>query len=86
MIRRGSWKYVYTHGEAAQLYDLSNDPAESENLATDPQYRAIRDELHQSVFDGWDVPDLARELTARESRFREKEEYLRSKNASRHLR
>ena len=35
-----------------------------------------RDELAEQVLDGWEIPDLDTDLTARESRYREKEAYV----------
>ena len=30
-LRTGSWKYIYTEGEPDELYDLENDPGETQN-------------------------------------------------------
>lgn len=32
MVRRNRFKYLYTHGYLAQLYNLDTDPLEMENL------------------------------------------------------
>ncbi len=49
MIRTENWKYnVYIkHGE--ELYNLKSDPHEMHNLADDPNYREIREELHSRL-------------------------------------
>ena len=36
MVRDGRYKYLYTHGHPAQLFDLSDDPLELSNRAGDP--------------------------------------------------
>ncbi|NWG33304.1 MAG: sulfatase-like hydrolase/transferase [Chloroflexi bacterium] len=44
-VRTSEWKYVeYSSGET-ELYDLKNDPFELNNLAGDPQYRALMETL-----------------------------------------
>ncbi|MCM2680680.1 sulfatase family protein [Echinimonas agarilytica] len=45
-VRTDNWKYVhfYKHNHQ-QLYDLERDPAEAVNLALDPEYRPILDDL-----------------------------------------
>lgn len=54
MIRRGHFKYIYTHGHPAQLYDLANDPRELENLAGTEQHRRTEFELNADLLKGWD--------------------------------
>ena len=45
MIRGQGWKYVrYDRGDEC-LYNLSDDPGETKNLAADPARRSVRDEL-----------------------------------------
>ncbi|WDE99007.1 sulfatase [Lentisphaera profundi] len=61
-IRHGKWKYVaYPHGDGGklrhmeELYNMERDPAESRNLAKDPQYASIKKKL---------VAELAKTLKA----------------------
>lgn len=56
MIRHGRFKYVYYHGERAELYDLEVDPGEKNNLAGRAEYAEREGELRVRVLDGWD-PD-----------------------------
>jgi choline-sulfatase len=55
MIRTRKWKYAYSHGDIAQLYDMRNDPGELENLAVKPEYRELCEELEGRVMDGWEI-------------------------------
>jgi choline-sulfatase len=55
MIRTGRWKYIYSHGDIAQLYDMEDDPDEMENLAVSPEYREICSELEARVMEGWEI-------------------------------
>ena len=52
MIRTPEFKYnrYILHGE--ELYDLKNDPGEVENLASDPGYQTIKDEVAAEL-DQW---------------------------------
>lgn len=51
MIRRGDYKYVRCHGDPEQLFDLSNDPLETRNLAGEnpdsPVLRAFQAEADE---------------------------------------
>ncbi|NOY79779.1 MAG: sulfatase-like hydrolase/transferase [Kiritimatiellaeota bacterium] len=62
MIRRGNVKLTYVPGCEPELYDLARDPGEWNDLAGDPAYRTVRDELTAQVLDGWgpDACDEAR--------------------------
>lgn len=51
-VRTDRWKYIrYPHGDGgpdrheAELYDLQADPEEARNLARDPQYRGVIEQL-----------------------------------------
>ena len=57
MIRTKRWKYVHTEGDICQLYDLRDDPLERTNLARNPQYAAIRDDLDARVLADWEIPE-----------------------------
>ena len=57
MIRTPEWKYVYTHGDVPQLYDVKNDPLEQNNLAADAAHRELCRELERRVLAGWEMPE-----------------------------
>ncbi len=64
-IRQGDFKLILPHshggkvwgdyGDAPQLYDLANDPAERRNLAGEPTFAETLQRLRQAV-DGWWLP------------------------------
>ena len=47
MLRRDNFKYIYYVGERAQLFNLSEDPTEVNDLALDPQYAPKLAEMEQ---------------------------------------
>jgi choline-sulfatase len=64
MVRRGNFKLNYYHGEEPELFDVVVDPGEFNDLARDPAYATVRDELRALVLRDWDpdaVNDHARE-------------------------
>jgi len=60
MVRTGRWKYVHSHGDLHQLYDLENDPHENVNLIGDPAHAAMAAELDALVCRDWVLPDMSR--------------------------
>ena len=47
MIRQGDWKYVYYAGAyPAQLFNLEQDPEETQDLGENPDYAEVRAKLH----------------------------------------
>lgn len=47
MLRWGNWKYIFWQlGNIPQLFDLSKDPGELNNLAEQPAYRGLAQEAH----------------------------------------
>lgn len=59
MIRRGSWKLSYSHGDPPELelYDLDADPGEFANLADDPDHQQVQDRLLSRIMELWGDPD-----------------------------
>ena len=45
----GRWKYTYTPGDAVELYDLADDPLETENLGQDPRRGDLIADLHSTL-------------------------------------
>lgn len=56
MIRRGNFKFIYTHGHPDLMYDLGNDPLELRNLIDEPAHAAVAAELRAAVLRNWN-PD-----------------------------
>ncbi len=56
MIRRGKYKYIYTHGHPGLLYNTADDPLELQNLAGSPEYADVETELSRDILAGWN-PD-----------------------------
>lgn len=52
MIRTARWKYIrYPEAKVEQLFDLANDPNEQRNLASDPDYRPVVNDLASRMED-----------------------------------
>ena len=51
MIRSKQWKYNYYPRGYEELYDLANDPGEFTNLAADPGYKSIVDDMKGRLLD-----------------------------------
>lgn len=58
MVRRDSYKYIYTHGHPPQLYDLESDPLELTNLAGNAGTADIETRLHRELMQGYDPEDI----------------------------
>jgi len=58
MIRRAAFKYIHCDVDPPQLYDLSNDPDERDNLATDPAFAEISAAFAAEVAARWDSAAL----------------------------
>lgn len=50
-IRDGHWKYIRLHGvwDTDALYDLENDPGETNNLINEPEFLEVRLDLQQRL-------------------------------------
>jgi N-acetylglucosamine-6-sulfatase len=52
-LRNDKYKYIYYHGvwDTAELYDLENDPRETQNLVNVPALKQIADGMRDRLFD-----------------------------------
>lgn len=64
MIRRGSWKYIYSFSEAPQLFNLAEDPQERINLASREDYQEQAQTFAREVRSRWDLDALYRQVLA----------------------
>jgi hypothetical protein len=53
MMVKGDYKFIYTHGIIAQLYNLKNDPDELNNLIFDENYKKIYQDLYFQTLAEW---------------------------------
>ena len=58
MIRRGRFKFVHCPADPDQLYDLSSDPDELENLALTGRHAAQLGELRAEVQRRWNISEI----------------------------
>ncbi len=78
MIRTNRWKYVHSHGDLHQLYDLENDPHENVNLIDDPVHASTAAELDARVCRDWAIPDMSRVTRKRRDTRQGQRHYQRS--------
>ena len=53
MMRKGNYKFIYTHGIMDQLYDINKDPDELNNLIFDKDYKEIYQEMRFQTLADW---------------------------------
>lgn len=53
MLRSGRWKLCWYAGYPPQLFDIETDPQELHNLAADPAFATLRDQLTRRLLVGW---------------------------------
>ena len=64
MVRRGSFKYIYTHGYPGLLYNLEDDPLELNNLAGQREYAEVEDELLEIILSDWNPEEIKQKVLA----------------------
>lgn len=60
MLKKGDYKYIYTHGYPSLLYNLADDPKELNDLAGQAEYAPLQQAMHDELLDGWDPEDISR--------------------------
>jgi choline-sulfatase len=58
MIRRAQFKFIHSPVDPDQLFDLSHDPGERDNLADDPSCAAVVADFRAEVGRRWDLAEL----------------------------
>ncbi|MEW6768749.1 MAG: choline-sulfatase [Pseudomonadota bacterium] len=64
MVRKGQFKFIYTHGFPDILYDLKSDPLELTNLAARPEYAKTVEDLRHDAFKDWNPWDVNEKVLA----------------------
>ena len=68
MVKKGAYKYIFTHGQPDLLFDLEADPDERVNLAEDAYNAPIVAALKKIGMDGYDTNMLINEIVASQRR------------------
>ncbi len=68
MIRRGDFKYMYTHGHPPQLFRLTEDPQELHNLGGKSEYAEVEENLRNELMRGWDPAEVHKRVLASQRR------------------
>ncbi|MGB1863285.1 MAG: choline-sulfatase [Candidatus Puniceispirillum sp.] len=64
MCRDRNMKYIQCGDDPEMLFDLSDDPNEQSNLATDQAYKHILDDMRDAVAHRWNAEDLTQRVIA----------------------
>ncbi len=64
MLRRNNFKYIYTHGFPAMLFDLDDDPFEIRNLSGKAKFSSIEATLNAEILAGWDAEEILKQCIA----------------------
>jgi choline-sulfatase len=70
MIRRGDYKFIYAKDDTCLLYNLRQDPGETDNLINDPAHATLLDRLLDEVEKRWDLRAIDRQVLASQRRRR----------------
>ena len=66
MIRRGDYKYLHCDGDPAMLFNITEDPMERTNLATDPDHATVAAEFAAEVAERWDSETIRHDVIAKQ--------------------
>lgn len=70
MVKRGVYKFMYTHNHPDQLFNLESDPNELDNLADRAGFLHIQQQLKNICLDNWDPEDIkARAIATQKERW-----------------
>lgn len=70
MIRRGTYKFIYSEDDPCLLYDLHNDPREREELSQSPGHQALFNAFLAQARAKWNIPLIHRQVLASQRRRR----------------
>lgn len=70
MIREGDLKYIHCPADDELLFDLTNDPNETHNLTTDPDYTGPMQRFRQQVRNHWDIDEVSAKVVHSQHRRR----------------
>lgn len=62
MVLKDRCKYIFSDLDPPLLFDLEKDPGERVNLAGNPKYQAVENELHGEVENRWDRNQLQHDV------------------------
>ena len=62
MLRKGKYKYNFSLGDPPELYDISEDPEEFNNLANKGEYEEICDSLESQLLEQWDPSEIEKQV------------------------
>ena len=68
MVRKGPWKLMWLEGVDSLLYNIEDDPNETDNRIDDPELVDLIAELSGILFDGWDPEQLRVTIRASQER------------------
>jgi choline-sulfatase len=67
-LREGAWKYIRCPADPEQLFNVTNDPGETRNLAQDPSAKETLQHFRQLAHHRWNLPTY--DAAVRESQAR----------------
>ena len=65
MVRSGGWKLNYYHGMQPELFQMREDPGETNDLSGSPQHRDVERRLTEVALRGWNPDDIAARMERR---------------------